>query len=258
VPLITASILSKKLAEGIDALVLDVKVGRGAFMKTLADARTLAESLVRVGTLSGKKITAFLTSMDEPLGFAIGNALETHEAIEVLHGRGPADLVECTLVLGAEMLRLGKVARTEAEARRKLEAAIKSGAGARVFEQIVKAQGGDARVVREPDRLPRAPHRVEVRANAKGYVTRIDALELGLAGVALGAGRTRADQAVDPVVGIVLGKKLGDAVGAGEVLATVHVRSRAAAAAAITRIGGAFTLGSKRVAPGPLVLDVVR
>ncbi len=258
VPLITASILSKKLAEGIDALVLDVKVGRGAFMKTLADARTLAESLVRVGTLSKKKITAFLTSMDEPLGFAIGNALETREAIDVLNGRGPADLVECTLVLGAEMLRLGRVAKTEAEARKKLEAAIKSGAGARIFEKIVRAQGGDARVVSEPDRLPRAPHRVEIRANAKGYVTGIDPLELGLAAVALGAGRTRADQAVDPVVGIVLGKKLGDAVAKGEVLATVHVRSRSAAAGAIARVGGAFTIAAKRVAPGPLVLDVVR
>jgi len=258
IPLITASILSKKLAEGIDALVLDVKVGRGAFMKTLADARALAESLVRVGTLSKKKITAFLTTMDEPLGFAIGNALETHEAIEVLHGRGPADLVECTLVLGAEMLRLGRVAKSESEARKKLEAAIKSGSGVRVFEKIVAAQGGDARVVREPDRLPRAPHTVEVRASSKGYVTQIDALELGLAGVALGAGRTRADQAVDPVVGIVLGKKIGDAVGKGEVLATVHVRSRAASAAAIARVEGAFVVAAKRVAPSALVLDVVR
>ena len=258
VPLITASILSKKLAEGIDALVLDVKVGRGAFMKSLADARTLADSLVRVGSLSKKRITAFLTSMDEPLGFAIGNALETHEAIDVLHGRGPADLVECTLVLGAEMLRLGGVAKSESEARKKLEAAISSGAGARVFEKIVKAQGGDARVVREPDRLPRAPHTVGIRASTRGYVVGIDALELGLAGVALGAGRTRADQAIDPVVGIVLAKKLGDAVSKGEILAHVHVRSRGAAASAIARVEGAFRVGARRVAPSPLVLGVVR
>jgi pyrimidine-nucleoside phosphorylase len=258
IPLITASILSKKLAEGIDALVLDVKVGRGAFMKTPADARALAESIVRVGTLAKKRVTAFLTTMDEPLGLTIGNALETHEAIEILHGRGPADLRECTLVLGAEMLRLGKVAKSEAEARRKLEAAITSGEGARRFAAIVAAQGGDARVVDEPDRLPVAPHRVEVRATAKGYVTGVDPLALGLAGVSLGAGRTRADQAVDPAVGIVLAKKRGESVAAGELLATVHVRDRVKAAPAVARIEGAFTVGRTRIVPQPLVLDVVR
>jgi pyrimidine-nucleoside phosphorylase len=258
IPLITASILSKKLAEGIDALVLDVKVGRGAFMKTPAEARALAESIVRVGTLAKKRVTAFLTTMDEPLGLTIGNALETHEAIEILHGRGPADLRECTLVLGAEMLRLGRVAKTEAEARRKLETAISSGEGARRFAAIIAAQGGDARVVDEPDRLPVAPHRVEVRAPAKGYVTGVDPLALGLAGVSLGAGRTRADQAVDPAVGIVLAKKRGEPVAAGELLATVHVRDRAKAAPALARIEAAFTIGRTRVAPQPLVLDVVR
>ena len=147
IPLIVASILSKKLAEGIDALVLDVKVGRGAFMKTEADARVLAEALVRVGTAVGKRVVALLTDMNGPLGATIGNAIETREAIDVLRGHGPPDLLECTLALGAEMLILGGVAEGNAEARQKLEAAIATGRGARVFEQMIEAQGGDPLVV---------------------------------------------------------------------------------------------------------------
>src|SRR4051812_766741 len=149
IPLIVASILSKKLAEGIDALVLDVKVGRGAFMKTEADARSLAEALVRVGTAAGKKVVALLTDMSAPLGRTVGNALETREAIDVLHGKGPADLVECTMALGAEMLRAGGVAATEAEARAKMKSALASGKAAEVMERMIAAQGGDARVVRD-------------------------------------------------------------------------------------------------------------
>src|SRR4029079_15022555 len=147
IPLIVASILSKKLAEGLDALVLDVKVGRGAFMKTEAQARTLAEALVRVGTAAGKRGRALLTDMSAPLGRAVGNANETREAIEILKGGGPADLLECTLALGAEMLILGGVAATAAEARARMQQAIASGAAAAVMEKMIAAQGGDARVV---------------------------------------------------------------------------------------------------------------
>jgi pyrimidine-nucleoside phosphorylase len=258
VPLITASILSKKLAEGIDGLVLDVKVGRGAFMKSLREARVLARSLVRVGKLAGKKVTAILTRMDAPLGLTIGNALETREAIEVLHGAGPADVVECTLVLGAEMLRLGRVARTEAEARRKLETAIRDGSGARTLAAIVRAQGGDARVVDEPDRLPSAPLRIPVRAPRGGKVAAVDSLELGLAAVALGAGRTRADQRVDPAVGFVLTKKPGDSVQKGDVLLEVHARDATAAAPVVERAAAAFDLRATAPRPGKLVLDVIR
>jgi pyrimidine-nucleoside phosphorylase len=258
VPLITASILSKKLAEGIDALVLDVKVGRGAFMKSLRDAQALARSLVRVGKLAGKKVTAILTRMDAPLGRAIGNALETREAIEVLHGGGPDDVLECTLVLGAEMLRLGKVARTEAEARRKLEAAIRDRSGARALEAIVAAQGGDARVVSEPDRLPQAPERLPLLARRSGKVAAIDSLALGLAGVTLGAGRTRADQAVDPAVGFVLAKKPGDAVKKGDLLMEIHAREISTIAAVVERAAGAFTIADRAPRPGPLVLEVIR
>ncbi|MCC7541624.1 MAG: thymidine phosphorylase, partial [Deltaproteobacteria bacterium] len=192
IPLITASILSKKLAEGIDALVLDVKVGRGAFMKTPKDARRLAESLVRVGKLAGKKVVALLTRMDAPMGLTIGNALETAESFEVLRGGGPYDLVECTMSLGAEMLVLGGVARTAAKARAQLEHARESGLGVAKMEQIIAAQGGDPRVVREPDLLPRAPAYVPVISDRTGYVSGVDALELGLAAVSMGAGRMRA------------------------------------------------------------------
>jgi pyrimidine-nucleoside phosphorylase len=257
IPLITASILSKKLASGIDALVLDVKVGRGAFMKTKKDAAALASSLVRVGRLAKKQVTAFLTSMEAPLGRTIGNALETREAIEILNGGGPEDLREITLVLGAEMLRLGKVVKTEKEARAKLVTAIRSGAGARCFEAIVAAQGGDPRVVADPSRLPKAPVVHAVRATKAGHVTRLDALELGLAAVTMGAGRTRADQAVDPTVGIVLERHLGDTVKKGDVLAELHLRA-APDAALEARIRAAFELSAKPKKAPPLVLDVIR
>jgi pyrimidine-nucleoside phosphorylase len=257
IPLITASILSKKLAEGIDALVLDVKVGRGAFMKTLRDARALAASLVRVGRLAKKQVTAFLTPMEAPLGRAIGNALETAEAFEILHGRGPDDLRELTVILGAEMLRLGGVAKSESDGRKQIEAAITSGRGAGRMRQIVRAQGGDARTIDEPDRLPTARKTVPVLAPKSGYVTAADALELGLAAVAMGAGRTRADQSVDPRVGIVVNAKPGEPIKRGEPLATLHVDD-AIDAAIEKRIASAFEIGPRAPRPVKPVLDVIR
>lgn len=240
IPLIVASILSKKLAEGIDGLVLDVKVGRGAFMKTEASARTLAEALVRVGTAAGKLVVALLTRMDAPLGLAIGNANETREAIDVLHGRGPEDLVECTLALGAEMLVMGGVAHSPAEARAQLETAIQTGAAARTMERMIERQGGDPRVVATPSLLASAPVRVEVIADRDGFVTGIDSLELGLSAVQLGAGRTRAEQSVDHAVGIDLVRKPGDSVRTGEQLCTISARS---GDVPLDRIRAAFTLG---------------
>ncbi len=253
IPLIVASILSKKLAEGIDALVLDVKVGRGAFMKSEKDARLLAEALVRVGTAAGKKVVALLTDMSAPLGRTVGNALETREAIEVLHGRGPADLVECTLALGVEMLRLGGVATHEADARAQLGAAISSGGAASVMERMIQAQGGDPSVVSDLARLPRAPHQIPVTASEDGVVAEIDPLEIGLVAVAMGAGRTRADQAVDPVVGLELEVARGDRVAKGQPLAVLHVRSREQAEAVRERVAKAFRVGERKDVP-PLVL----
>jgi pyrimidine-nucleoside phosphorylase len=254
IPLIVASILSKKLAEGIDGLVLDVKVGRGAFMKTEADARKLAEALVRVGTAAGKRVVALLTDMAAPLGKTIGNAIETREAIEVLHGKGPADLVHCTKALGAEMLLLGEAATSLEEAAKKLDEAIASGRAVEVLERMIAFQKGDARVAADPARLPRAEHVVPVVAPRAGFVAGIDPLELGLTAVAMGAGRTRADQAVDPTVGIELDATLGGRVDAGAPLAHLHVRTPAAAAAVADRVAAAFHLADEPAAARPLVL----
>jgi pyrimidine-nucleoside phosphorylase len=252
IPLIVASILSKKLAEGIDGLVLDVKVGRGAFMKTEADARRLASALVRVGTAAGKSVVALLTRMDAPLGLAIGNANETREALLVLAGVGPADLVECTYALGAEMLVMGRAAGSLEEARAKLAAAVASGKAAEVMERMIAAHGGDPRVVADPSLLAVAPKTVEVVAGRSGFVSRIDALELGLSAIELGAGRTRADQAVDHGVGIDLRKKPGDAVQAGEPLCVV--RARDDAESTIARIAAAFAIDDRGPEDKPIVI----
>ena len=258
IPLITASILSKKLAEGIDGLDLDVKGGKGAFMKSLDDARALAKSIVRVGKLAKKKVTAVLTTMDTPLGHAVGNALETAEAIDVLHGRGPADVREITFALGAEMIRLAGLAKTEKEARAQMAQAIASGAAAEVMRKIIAAQGGDPAVVDDLNKLPRAKSKLAVKAPKSGFVHGIDAMEIGLTGVALGAGRTRADQDVNPAVGVMLEKKQGDRVQKGETLAYLHVDARKGTKPLLDRVAAAYQLGPRPPSVKPLVLDVIR
>lgn len=257
VPLIVASILSKKLAEGIDALVLDVKVGRGAFMKDEKAARTLAEALVRVGTRAGKKVVACLTDMNAPLGVAVGNANETREALEVLHGGGPPDIVECTLLLGAEMLILGGKAADSQDARAKMKSAIDRGDAVRTMEKMVAAQGGDPSVVTNPAKLAVAKETVVVRAAKGGFVAAIDALEIGLSGVALGAGRTRADQKVDPAVGISIVMKPGEKVAAGQELARVHVHEQSDADVVAHRIAAAFTIADDPPPAHALLIDRV-
>jgi len=221
IPLITASILSKKLAAGLDGLVMDVKVGRGAFMKTLPEARALAKSIVSVGRAAGLKTSALITRMDQPLGTTIGNALEMREAIALLHGRASEDLMECTLALGAEMLVLGG-ARSTAAARKQLEAAITSGSGAQKLRAIVAAQGGDARVVDEPDRLPTASHRTTIRSIRAGHIHDVDALVVGKAAMKLGAGRTRTDDRINSRVGIELCVQRGSRVQIGDPLCVLH------------------------------------
>ena len=258
VPLIVASILSKKLAEGIDALVLDVKVGRGAFMKDAKAARTLAEALVRVGTRAGKKVVACLTDMNAPLGIAVGNANETREALEVLHGRGPEDVVECTLLLGAEMLVLGGKSADSAAARKKLKAAIANGDAVRVMEKMVAAQHGDARVVADPSLLAVAKETVRVKAQRDGFVMAVDALEIGLAGVEMGAGRTRADQKVDAAVGISVLAKPGMKISRGDELAKIHVHKSSDADVVKDRIAAAFEIGEKQPDPRSLLIERVR
>jgi pyrimidine-nucleoside phosphorylase len=254
IPLIVASILSKKLAEGIDGLVLDVKAGRGAFMKDRRQARVLARALVRVGRRAGKKVVALITEMSAPIGRTIGNALETREAIEVLQGAGPEDTRELTLALGIEMLRVAGVAKTAKEARTRLIRALDSGAGLERLERMVRAHGGDARAVRQPDRLPRARHRIPVLARASGYLSDCDALELGLLSVTLGAGRSRAEQKVDPTAGIELEVLRGQRVERGQPLAWLHVNQRPNPTT-IEIAGRAFRLSARRPKPRRLVME---
>ncbi len=258
IPLIVASILSKKLAEGIDALVLDVKVGRGAFMKSEGEARVLAAGLVRVAARAGKRVVALLTDMESPLGMAVGNGIEAREALDVLAGAGPADLVECTLRLGAEMLVLGGCANDDADARSRLGRAIASGDAARIAERMIDAQGGDARVVQDRWRIEVADEEVVVGAPADGYVRSVDALGIGLAAVAMGAGRTRADQAVDHAVGIRVEAKPRTRVAKGEPLARVYCRSNARNVGdVVERVRTAFTLGETAPPVRPLLLGRV-
>ena len=255
IPLIVASILSKKLAEGIDGLVLDVKVGRGAFMKDLKSARALAHALVRVGSGAGKRVVALLTAMDAPIGRTIGNALETREAIEVLNGAGPADTRELTLTLASEMLLLGKAERSLPRARARLERALADGSAFETFLRMVKAHGGDTRAVEQPDRLPRANAKVDVLAQRAGYVAACDAYALGLCGVALGAGRTRADQAVDASAGIELLAQRGERVSRGQPIAVIHARTRSLAESERARVQGAFSFSASRPPAQRVVLE---
>ena len=252
IPLIVASILSKKLAEGIDGLVLDVKVGRGAFMKNEHDASILARALVDTGVRAGKRVVAVLTDMNAPLGIAVGNANEAREALAVLLGQGPDDLRECTLVLGEEMLLLAGRANERGAARELLEEAIKSGEARRVMERMVAAQGGDPRVVGEPDRIVVAPG-IEVLADVAGVVQEVDPLEIGLCAMALGAGRMRTDQVIDPSVGVMVRKKRGTAVRKGDVLAEVQARSGAGAAPIVDRVRRAFRIGEDAVSSTALI-----
>jgi pyrimidine-nucleoside phosphorylase len=258
IPLISASIMSKKIAEGIDALVLDVKTGSGAFMKTEADSRLLAESLVSIGSANGVKTEAIITRMDAPLGNAVGNALEVIECIEVLKGNGPADLIDVSIELAARMLVLGKVSGDLGAAKQKLRNAIASGAGLDRFRQIIEIQGGDPRVVDDYSRFPRAPHRHTVQADRAGYVVSVDAALVGRASVALGAGRDRVEDPVDFAVGIMVTAKPGDAVRAGEPLFDIHYRDRARLDTALALTARAVTIGDTRPPSTPLIVGEVR
>jgi pyrimidine-nucleoside phosphorylase len=258
IALISASIMSKKIAEGIDALVLDVKTGSGAFMKTEADSRRLAESLVSIGNASGVKTEAIITAMDTPLGRAVGNALEVIECLDVLKGGGPPDLVEVSVELAARMLVLGKVADDFAAAEEKVRGAIASGAGLERFRQIIEIQGGDPKVVDDYGRMPHVADRHIVTAGRGGFVTGLDAELVGRASVALGAGRDRVDDPVDPAVGIMVAAKPGDAVRAGDAVLEMHYRDRARLEAAVRLTSAAITIGDKAPAPRPLIVGEVR
>jgi pyrimidine-nucleoside phosphorylase len=247
IPLIASSIMSKKIAAGANAVVLDVKVGSGAFMKDRRRAGTLARAMVAIGTAHGLDVTCELTDMGQPLGRAVGNAVEVAEAIATLRGAGPADLTELALVAASEMLVLGERGRDLKAARRMANAALADGSGLAKFRQLVEAQGGDARMVDDPARLPRAPRIETVRAPRTAYVAALDAETVGVASVHLGAGREKKDDPVDHRTGIVLHAKVGDRVERGQPIAEVHVAGRAGDEDAIGQVGAAFRWSARRV-----------
>ena len=246
--------MSKKLAEGIDALVLDVTFGRGAFMKDKARARELATAMVAIGQAMGKPTRALLTAMDQPLGRAVGNAVEVVESIEALKGRGPADLMEVTFALGVQMLLLGKAATRPSEARVRLENAIADGSALARFRDLVTAQGGDARVIDDYARLPRAPVVRELTAPASGYVIDVDPMAIAQAALLLGAGRANASAGIDHAVGLTDLLKIGELVPRGGRLCTIHAHDEPMLAVASQLLQVAFAIGERPAAP-PVLLD---
>jgi pyrimidine-nucleoside phosphorylase len=245
IPLICASIMSKKLAEGIDALVLDVTFGRGAFMKEKSRARELAAAMVAIGAAMGKPTRALLTAMDQPLGRAVGNSVEVIESIEALKGRGPADLMEVTFALGTQMLLIGKAAAKRSDAQRRLEQAIADGSALARFRELVAAQGGDVGVIDDYSRLPAAKLIREVRAPKSGYVVQVDPMAVAQAALLLGAGRATAEATVDHAVGITNLAKIGERVRRNDRLCTVHANDGELLEAAVQRVLTAFTIGAK-------------
>lgn len=257
IPLIASSIMSKKIASGADAIVLDVKVGSGAFMRTVEDARRLAQLMVEIGTGVGRRVTALLSDMNQPLGNAVGNALEVREAIDTLRGGGPADLIEHCITVAGHMLRLAGKSRAEdlSDIRPQLEEKLANGEAFEVFKRLIAAQGGDVSQVEEPDRLPTAPVIVEVESPQSGYLRTVDALEIGLAAADLGAGRKKKGDPVDHAVGLVVHHKVGEYVEQGDRLFTIHARAEDAAAQARERVLAAHEWADR---PGiPLFYDVI-
>ena len=256
-PLVVSSILSKKLAAGCDVVVLDVKAGSGAIMDTPEKSRKLAEMMVRIGSLSGKRFSALITDMDQPLGNYIGNALEVEEAIDVLAGRTGGDLKTVALTLGAHILRNAGAAPDVQTGIRMLEAKIVSGEGLRTFGDMIEAQGGDRRVVEDTGLLPKAPHKVVLKAERDGYVVKMHTSDIGNAARLLGAGRERKTDVLDLSVGIVMNVRLGDAVKKGDLLATLHVGERSDRIGAYNLLKKSIVIGDEKPEAKPLIQAVV-
>jgi pyrimidine-nucleoside phosphorylase len=257
IPLICASIMSKKLAEGLDALVLDVKTGEGAFMTTFDRASELAQSLVDIGNAMGTKTVALITGMSQPLGLAVGNALEVREAIETLKRQGPRDFTYLCEKLAARMLSVARPLETISQVRLKVAEALNSGRALQKFAEMVEAQGGDPSVVDDSSSLPRAAHQATIEAKATGYLVAVNAKTVGRASMALGAGRETVESKIDPSVGIVLNKKVGDAVNKGEPLCTVYYNQESRFHSVQQPLRNAFQVGSTRVEPPPLIKRMI-
>ncbi|EFO79819.1 pyrimidine-nucleoside phosphorylase [Oscillochloris trichoides DG-6] len=258
IPLIAASVMSKKLAAGADCIILDVKYGSGAFMHTPEAARTLAQTMVAIGKHAGRRVAATISSMQQPLGFAIGNALEVREAIAALRGHGPDDLVELCLTLGTQLVRLTGLRDNDAAARSLLQEALTSGAAWQRFVQMIAHQGGDLRFIEEPELLPTAPVQLNLMAPQSGYVAAIDGQALGTVCNQLGGGRQRKDDRIDSRVGLVLYAKVGDAVNNDMPLVTIHAASIPDAERVIPQLRAAYQIASSPVAVPPLIEEIVR
>jgi pyrimidine-nucleoside phosphorylase len=256
--LICASIMSKKLAEGIDALVLDVKTGSGAFMKNKEDAAFLAELMVETGQRMGKKVVALLTDMDQPLGRKVGNALEVEECVEVLRGKGPEDLRQLCLELCGWMFLLGGRTKSKSDGMDLAAEIISSGRGLEKFQEMVRLQGGDARVVDDPTRLPQARHKADILSPRDGFVAAIQCEQIGIASMMLGGGREKKEDTIDPAVGLVLRKKIRERVTQGEPLCTIHYNSEARVAGARQLIESSYYIAGTPPSPAlPLVQGLI-
>jgi len=257
IPLITGSIMSKKLAEGIDGLLLDVKTGSGAFMQGLENARALATSLVNTGVAHGKRVHALITDMNQPLGNAVGNSLEVIESVETLKGRGPRDLVQLSRELTAHLVLLGKVTDSLDDARARYDSSIADGSALRRLVRVVAEQGGNPRALEDYSLLPQPQFEESVVAPNSGYLAALEARAMGLASMILGAGRERSDSTIDPAVGLVFEKKVGDAVSAGERICVVYSNDRSRASRAMEMIRRAITVSTEPVPAPPLILEQV-
>ncbi|MFD2533288.1 thymidine phosphorylase [Gracilimonas halophila] len=246
IPLIAGSIMSKKLAEGIDALVLDVKAGSGAFMKTTEDAIKLGEALVGIGTQFDKETIAYVTNMNQPLGFKIGNWLEVEECIDAMHGNGPDDIMEITYLLSGTMIYLGGKAETVKKGIEISKEMIDTGAAFQKWLDIVEEQGGDVEMIKSPDKYPKAEYEFEIKSDKDGFISEMDSFEIGMASVQLGAGREKKEDDVDPQAGIVLKKKIGDKISKGETILTGYTNKPLAIEAASDQLFGAVTIAEAK------------
>lgn len=256
--LIASSIMSKKLAAGADAIVLDVKTGSGAFMKKLEDSQELAEKMVDIGKKAGRNTIAVVSDMDQPLGYTVGNALEVREAIDTLMGQGPEDFSELCMVLGTQMLLAGQVTEDEKKARELLQESISSGSALKKLAEFVEAQGGNPDWVYHPEQLPRATNVVEVPSPCSGYVQQIVCDEIGMCSLMLGGGRETKESEIDLAVGLVLRKKVGDFVQQGESLAQLHINDMTRKEAVINRLLAAYTIGEQKPAVSTLIKNIIR
>jgi pyrimidine-nucleoside phosphorylase len=257
IPLIVSSIMSKKLAAGADAIVLDITTGSGAFMREYKDALKLGKIMVDIGLEFKKEIIGVVSNMDEPLGFAIGNSLEVKEAIEILKDKGPEDLRRLCLVLGSYMLKLGRVTKTYQEGKNKLEKILKSGVALNKFKEMIIAQGGNSGIIDNPELLPLAKHCTKIKANKSGYIQKIDSRLVGESAMLLGAGREEKESKIDLSVGIVLKKKVGNRININEDLADVHYNDSEKLKEAKKKLLSSFIIGNKKPVKLPLILATI-